>query len=200
VPGVHHVEVICAGELDQLRVRVARCVVAALRERHDVVRVTVDEELRDPEGRERGGGRGRIAFRPGFERAEKLVDRTSPEAVVPGPLEVADARLGDGRDRTDAGPRARHPLGYAVASREPERQVPAGRVAAGRDPSDIHLLDVGEPVDRGRDVLERPGPAPTFLADAPVLDVPGCDPTAGEVGAERRHQRPVPPRPPEPPV
>ena len=74
------------------------------------------------------------------------------------------------------------------------------RVAARDDPLGLDVRYRGEVIDRGGDVLERAGPAAAVLPDPPELDVPGGDPSPGQVDREWRHQRPVPARPPEPTV
>src|SRR6185295_7909803 len=123
---------------------------------------------------------GREPVRALGERAEQSFDGAVAEIVAPRALEVADAGLRDGGDRAHAW-RGADAARQAMPSREPQREVPARGVTAGRDPRLVDLLDVGEVVDRGGDVLERPRPAAALLADAPKLDVPGGDAAPGEV-------------------
>ena len=141
----------------------------------------------------------RRAYRSGAssDAAEEPLDGAAAELVAPRLLEIADAGLGDRRDGQDPRRRTGHPTGNATPAGEPEREVPARRVAAGCDPRLVDVGDVGEPVDGRRDVVERPGPATSLLPDAPVLDVPRRDPVRREVDRQGRHQRAVPARPPE---
>ena len=94
---VDDVEVIGAGELEELGVRVARGVVAALRGRDDVVGVAVDEELRHAErGERRRRGHG-VAL--GRRR------RTSRAGPRPRRRRGRPARRARGRRRRPARPR-----------------------------------------------------------------------------------------------
>ena len=77
-------------------------------------------------------------------------------------------------------------------SREPQREVAAGRVADRGDAPRIDLRACGERVGGGRDVLERSRPASARAADPAVLDVPREVAARGEVVRHRRHQRAVP--------
>ena len=148
-----------------------------------------------PSGSERGGRGGGVAVRHGVGRAAKEIrDRTAPEPVHRGSLEVADAGERDGRANADARLRARRSRRQPVRRSQPERQVPAGRVADGYHALRIRLLDLGERVDGGGDVLERPRPAASRLAHAPVLDVPREVAARGQVACQGRHRRPVPAR------
>ena len=95
------------------------------------------------------------------------------------------------------GPAQRDPAGEPVTGREPDGEVTTGRVTARDDTARVDVVEVGQSVEGGRDVVERAGPPTARLPDAPVLDVPGGDPAPGEVVRERRHQRAIPPRAPE---
>jgi len=78
--------------------------------------------------------------------------------------------------------------------------VTAGRVTAGDHTVLVDVIELGEAVECRRDIVEGSGPPTARLPDTPVLDVPGGDPAPGEVVREWRHQRAIPPRPPETPV
>jgi hypothetical protein len=69
--------------------------------------------------------------------------------------------------------------------------VTAGAVSDRADPVEVEWgVELGEEIDSGRDVEERPRPA-AAVPDAPVLEVPGREAVRREVLAERRHQRAV---------
>lgn len=73
----------------------------------------------------------------------------------------------------------------------------AGAVAERDDAVEVEgLLELGERVDRARDVLEGRG-VPPAPAQAAVLHVAGRPAAGDEVGAERAHEAEVVPGPPE---
>ena len=125
--------------------------------------------------------------------AQEARHRAAAEPFLVRALEVEDAGLGDRRDRAHARAAAGHPRCEAMAGSEPDGEVTAGRVTARDHSTRVHLVDLGQPVECGGDVVERAGPPTPRLPDTPVLDVPGGDPTPGEVARERCHQRAVPP-------
>jgi len=84
-----------------------------------------------------------------------------------------------------------------MACRQPECEVPAGRVADRDDPGWVDTVETGKRIGSGRDVLERAGPAASLLAHPPVLDVPDGEAPARKVVRQWRHQRAVPPPLPE---
>ena len=101
---------------------------------------------------------------------------------------------------TTAAPPSTDAGGSAAAARRPQRQVPTRRVTTGDDPLGVDLLHGGEVIERSGEVEEGLGPAAPVAPRAAVLDVPHGDAATCEVERERRHQRPVPAAPPEPPV
>jgi hypothetical protein len=157
-------------------------------ERHGVVRVAVDQELRQAERQPldwRGEvvAAGHLAGRP----AEQAPRRTARQVEPGGLAEVDHTRLGDRPGGAHGGLGTGCPGGEAAPGGRPQRQMAAGRVADHDDPSEVERsVEPADVVDTGRDVLERGGPAtPAAPAEAAVLEVPDGPAAAGQVRDER---------------
>ena len=176
--GLDHVEVVGARELDQLHVVAGFTsgdgVRRALRRRDDIVPGAVHEQLRHAERQEpgrRGGGvpLGHLAGEPPSNASQAPPPRPAPAPATRSATPASEtARLG----RT-AGAAPGAPAGSRSARGEPQRELTAGGVPDHGDPRRVGLLHRRERVDGGGRVQQGARPAAAFLADAPVLDVPG---------------------------
>ena len=136
---------------------------------------------------------GHLGWRP----AEQRVD-DPPRA----------GKVGDGCERGNAA-KAHSRHGAHRRGRQPaptggpQRELPAGRVADGRDAVEVEprVVEQREVVDRGGDVVEGLRPATALAAAQPaVLDVPGRPAVAREVRGDRAGRELAVDRLPVPPV
>jgi hypothetical protein len=101
---------------------------------------------------------------------------------------VADSGEGNGAEERQWIPRRERSSGRdTVPARQPEGEVAAGRVTDGHGAPEIQVVLPGKAtqrVDSPGNIEKRAGPATSFVADAPVLDVPGGDARPGERRAE----------------
>ena len=132
---------------------------------------------RTPSGSISAGEHGEVAVRLLAGRAaHERGDRAPAHALARRAREIRHARERDGRrERQRRRVEERIGLPDPLPRREPEREVPARRVADGRDAREVQRMRAREDahvVGRRGDVPERARPSASGLADAAVLDVP----------------------------
>ena len=166
---------------------------------HVLVAAGVQAEHRD--GQRHGGQRvGQpVLVRPFTGGAAHQVKRRGAADAFPRAVgQRQHARLGDDPRHLHPRARPRRPGREFHPARRPGREVPARAVPDRDHPGGIHRQR-REQVDPGRNILERPRPAPSGQRP-PVLQVPRRVPARRQVLRQRPPERPVEPRPPEPPV